>query len=839
MNQTYEQFLEAKMLKTPSLGFEVEYADINPICFPHQKDCIAWAARGGRRALFLSFGLGKTIIQLELASLCIMKRGGKAIIVCPLGVKQEFKKDAKLLGMEIEYVRNMEEVEACKTPFMITNYERVREGNIDPSYFTFASLDEASVLRSYGSKTYQEFLPKFDNVRYRYVCTATPSPNKFKELIHYAGFLGVMDTGQALTRFFKRDSTKANNLTLHPHKEREFWLWMSTWAIFLTKPSDLGYSDEGYDLPDLDVKFHVVKLEAKENIDRNGQAKLYRDMAIDLKSSAKEKRESLSERLQVTMNIIEADAPDKHWIVWHSLENERHAIEKNIDCKTVYGSQAEEEKERLLIEFGDGKYRILATKTEIAGSGCNFQHHCHANIFMGIDYKFNDFVQAIFRTQRFQQKHRVEVHIIYTDTEDQILKTLLQKWEKHKELVKNMTDIIKEYGLSNQSDIELKRSMGVQRSEVKGQLFTTVHNDNVPEVQSMEQNSVGMIVTSIPFSNHYEYTPSYNDFGHTQNDDHFFAQMDFLTPELLRVLKPGRIAAIHVKDRILFGSVTGYGMPSVNPFHAKTISHYMKHGFIYMGMITIETDVVRENNQTYRLGWSEQCKDGSKMGVGSPEYLLIFRKLPTDNSRAYADEPVTKSKKEYTRGRWQIDARAKWNSSGDRLLNPDELSKFAIDRIGKEFSEVLSDLVYDYDQHVNLANALDDKGKLPATFETLKVPARRDDVWHDINRMNTLNSQQTQSREQNHICPLQLDIIKRSINRWSNEGDLVLDPFGGLGSTAYTAIKMNRRGYSIELNPDYHRCAVGYLRAAEYKKSVPTLFDDMSDDIDITDQKSA
>ncbi|HUA23303.1 MAG TPA: hypothetical protein VMA54_04235 [Steroidobacteraceae bacterium] len=190
------------------------------------------------------------------------------------------------------------------------------------------------------------------------------------------------------------------------------------------------------------------------------------------------------------------------------------------------------------------------------------------------------------------------------------------------------------------------------------------HNDCVEECRGMADDSVDLIVTSIPFSNHCEYTPSYNDFGHTEGDEHFFQQMDFLTPQLLRILKPGRLACVHVKDRILFGSVTGFGTPTVNPFHAKCIMHYQRQGFAFIGMITVVTDVVRENNQSYRLGWSEQCKDGTKMGVGPPEYILLLRKLPTDRSKAHADLPVVKSKDGYSRARWQVDAHAFWRSSG-------------------------------------------------------------------------------------------------------------------------------------------------------------------------------
>lgn len=213
------------------------------------------------------------------------------------------------------------------------------------------------------------------------------------------------------------------------------------------------------------------------------------------------------------------------------------------------------------------------------------------------------------------------------------------------------------------------------------------------------------------------------------------------------------------------------------------------------------------------------------MGVGSPEYLLIFRKLPTDNSRAYADEPVMKSKQDYSRGKWQIDARAKWNSSGDRLLNIDELITYDLDRVNRMFTEYMEGNVYDYDLNVRIAEALDKAGKLPSTFETLKVPARTDEVWHDVVRMHTLNSNQTQGREVNHICPFQLDVVRRAITRWSNVGDEILDPFGGLASVGIEGLQLNRRFYGTELNPDYHRCGAMYLRDTEYKMNVPTLFD--------------
>lgn len=836
MKKSYKKFIEDKIIKTPNTGFSVDDTDLHHSNLPHQRDIIKWAAKGGCRAIFASFGMGKTQMQLELMRLAIgdtsvWNEGQFGLIICPLGVKQEFKKDASRLGMEIQYVKNDDEIINRKTPFLITNYERVRDGNITIKNHTtllFVSLDEASVLRSYGSKTYQEFLPMFQQVAFKYVCTATPSPNRYKEIIHYAGFLGIMDTGQALTRWFKRDSTKANNLTLYEHKEREFWLWVSSWAIFITKPSDLGYSDEGYDLPKMHIHWKLVKTEAPDVIsDRDGQIKAFKDVAVSLSEAAKEKRESILERVVIADEIINEHDKEKHWLVWHHLESERDCIESNIhDVVSVYGSQDESVKEDLLIGFANGDFRILATKPSIAGQGCNFQYHCADAIFLGINYEFNDFIQAIHRIHRFQQNKEVNIYIIYTEAEEHIKRELEAKWVRHNILVEKMTDIIQQYGLTNITAIgELKRSIGIERKEIKGEFFTYVNNDSVEEFKLIESNRFGMGITSIPFSNHYEYTPSYNDFGHTNNDDHFFAQMDYLTPNVFRTLQPGRIQIVHVKDRILFGNVTGHGVPTVNPFHAKTIFHYLKHGFLFLGMITIETDVVRENNQTYRLGWTEQCKDGSKMGVGSPEYILIFRKPQTDNTRAYADVPVIKTKQEYTRGRWQIDARAKWNSSGNTLLTPEEIRRLGVDVLSDKFSNHFRDFIYDYYKHCSTADALDVEGKLPATFEMLKVPARTGFVWDDVVRMRTLNSRQTQSKEQNHICPFQLDIVDRCIERWSNPGDEIADCFGGIGSVGVESITLGRRAFLCELNSEYFHYGVGYCKEAEYKRKVPTLFD--------------
>lgn len=823
---TYGEFLREKVNFGRSFGFDVADAAIHPILKPHQRAIVRWAVAGGRRALFESFGLGKSVQQLEILRLVLARTGGRGLVVCPLGVRQEFARDAAMLGQQVTFVRHTEELGDTGT--YLTNYESLRDGRLDPALFEAVSLDEASVLRSYGSKTYQTFLPLFSGVPYRFVATATPSPNRHKELIHYAAFLGIMDTGQALTRFFQRDSTQANNLTLYPHKEREFWLWLNTWACFLNKPSDLGFSDDGYALPDIEVVYHEVAVDHSDApVDRDGQAPLFRGGSpLGVTGAAKEKRDSLDARVATATEIVVGSSGD-HFILWHDLEDERRAIKRALpEVVEVFGSLDLDTREQRVIDFSDGHIRLLATKPELSGSGCNFQRHCHRAVFVGVGFQFNDFIQAVHRIQRFQQLHPVRIDIIHAESERDVVRNLRQKWAQHEELTANMSAVVREFGLNSAAVSEaLTRSMGVERVEASGTGWLVANNDCVPETQGMADDSVDLIVTSIPFANHYEYTPAYEDFGHTDDNAHFWAQMDFLTPQLLRVLRPGRVYACHVKDRILFGSVTGAGVPTVSPFHAEALMHGRAHGFDYLGMVTVVTDVVRENNQTYRLGWSENGKDGTKMGVGSPEYVLLFRKPQTDRSRGYADVPVVKDKTSYTRARWQVDAHAFWRSSGNRPLTPEELAGLPPEQMSRLFTAQTLEQVYDYESHIRIGEALDGRGALPATFMSLAPGSHHPEVWADVNRMRTLNTEQSRRAQTMHVCPLQLDIVDRLVRRFSNEGDLVYDPFAGLGTVPLVANRLSRRGRGVELNPGYFLDSVKYLQAEERSQNLPTLFD--------------
>lgn len=833
---TYEEFLAGKAEVAEESGFPlVSPDDVNPLLKPHQRDAVVWAVRGGRRAIFASFGLGKTIIQLEVVRLTMQHVGphARGLIVLPLGVRQEFVRDARMIGMEPpRFVRSHDD--AGEPGLYMTNYESVRDGRLDPTGFDAVSLDEAAILRGFGgTKTFRELMRRYEgSSAFRFVATATPSPNDFIELLSYAAFLDILDVGQAKTRFFKRDSEHADQLTLLPHMEHEFWMWVSSWALFVNTPSDLGHSDEGYSLPPIEVHWHEIPAAAitDHHFDRDGRGELFRDASLGVQSAAAEKRASIGARVTKLSEIV-ADAPDEHFILWHDQEAERHAIQAAIpEAVSVWGSQDLDERESRIIGFSDGDFRFLSTKPVIAGSGCNFQRHCARAVFAGIGFKFADFIQAIHRIHRFGQTRPVRIDLIYTSAEANIRARLERKWRNHEALVRRMTDIIREHGITPEEIRSgLRRTGAPERQEVtceaNGVTARMILGDSVIQLQRQPSDSVGLIVTSIPFSTQYEYSPSTHDFGHNEDSAAFWQQMDYLTPELVRVLKPGRVAAIHVKDRIVPGGINGLGFRTLNPFHAEALAHYQSHGLAFLGMVTIVTDVVRENNQTYRLSWTQQCKDGSSMGVGVPEYLLLLRKPQTDPSTGYADERVVKDKESYTLGRWQVDAHGFWRSPGNRHLTPDDFAGLRHDEIFRLFRDHNLDNVYHHEDHVALADHLRNAGKLPVDFMLLQPPSWHPEVWTDVARMRTLNMIQAVKGKEQHLCPLQFDIVDRAIARWSNPGDVVLDPFGGIMTVPYCAMKLGRSSIGIELNPIYWRDGVAHVKGVADQLSAPTLFD--------------
>lgn len=869
----YESFLRSKAIVAKPLGVEIDEATIHPALKFHQKKMVAWLCRMGRAACFSAFGTGKTLIQLETVRQVRNHAGGMALIVCPLGVRGEFVRDGALIGITPKFVRSLEECDDSEGIYL-ANYETIRDGKLDPKAFSVTSLDEAAVLRGFGSTlTFREFMRVFEGVRYKFIATATPSPNEFIELLAYSAYLEVMEVGEAKTRFFKRDSTKADKLTLHAHKEREFWLWVSSWALFVQRPSDIGGDDTGYILPDLNIHWHEIPAEhGGGQKDEHGQGLLFDAQAMGLQGAAREKRESLDRRVAKVREIVRA-MEDPQCVIWCDLNSEQAALDKmlkeeGVSASSLYGSQTIELREGLMDEWRAGQRCAFVSKPQMYGAGCNLQRS-HTMIFSGIGFKFADFFQAIHRVHRYLQQHACDIHLIYTENERQVRQILERKWAQHLTLTRTMSGIIQEFGLDNLTRAEaMARAMGVDREEMKNEHFHVIHNDTVLETRAMDSNSVGLILTSIPFSTQYEYSPNYADFGHSDSNEHFFEQMDYLTPELLRVLKPGRMAVAHVKDRVVPGGMTGLGFQTVYPFHARCIEHYTRHGFGYMGMKTIVTDVVRENNQTYRLGWTEQCKDATKMGVGMPEYLLMFRKPQTDTTRSYTDDPVTKDKPlvfasnddrdlpweerkkvpmkqgdkrpcvrgtGYSRARWQIDAHGFARSSGDRFPTTEEIRNMPHEAIFKAFRKYGLENVYEYEQHVGIGEDMEEDARLPVTFMLLQPPSWNPDVWTDVARMRCLNGEQKHKGKQMHLCPMQFDIADRVINQLSAPGDIVFDPFGGLMTVPYRAIKHGRYGLGVELSKSYYLDGLYYCQEAVKQRQQPTLFDFLDAEEELAD----
>lgn len=343
---------------------------------------------------------------------------------------------------------------------------------------------------------------------------------------------------------------------------------------------------------------------------------------------------------------------------------------------------------------------------------------------------------------------------------------------------------------------------------VTGERYALYHADSVLALPGIPDASVGLSVSSWPFSDQYAYSASLADFGNCDGDDDFFAQMDYLLPELLRVTIPGRFAIVHCKDRIIYGSRND-GWRHIEPFSDKVTAAMRKHGWLFYGRITVATDPVRENNQTNNLPYSELQKDASRFGVGMPEYLLLFRRPHTKTAEGgqWSDARVTLSPEQYSLPRWQLDANSLWRSDGKRQLMPWEQEG------------------YSYAAHVAYLEELDRKIQLGRAHGQ-PLPTDNPWTWWDISRIKVLNGRLAKENEdEKHICPLQLDLIERCITRWSNPGEVVLDYFAGIGSVPWQALKLGRRGVGVELKRSYYLVAARYLDDLEMQLGQSTLFD--------------
>lgn len=887
--EAYLKLLESKIKVAEKHGFPIDVNELHISTKPHQAQIIPWTLERGAALVAPDCGMGKSHIAIECLRMIHKRHGGKHLIVTELGATDTFCNpdptlgESARLGVTIEYVTGDVEAFASEAYIVITNYERVRRGGFNFSLYTSVWLDEGNYIKNMASETTNVLQRELRAVKFKFIATATPNPNRTLELVNYAHVLGICDRGQILTRFFQRNSTLAGDLTLHPQHAEDFWMWVYSWMVAIELPSDLGLKNEGYALPKLHIDWNCeVNLEKAIEVkpEKDGQGNLYVEARGDSPERAKIRRESISVRVNKAVNIIKAH-PGKNFIIWHLLEDERYALEKALNedneieasIASVYGTQNWTEREQIITAFMKGEINILITKPELCGVGLNFQRHCHMNIFLSVDYDWDAFYQAVKRTHRFGQEFEVWAFVIWVSEQYPIITSLKEKQRLQDDQRSKLRSIVHKFGLTHSKFIEeRRRTFHLQTKEVKGQNFTSVNGDSVLVYMDRESNSVDLINTSFPFGNHYEYTDLYNDFGHNEDLEAFCQQLDFLIPELLRVLKPGRIAAIHLKNRIHYGSVTGLGFSIFHRFTHAICDRMEKHGFQTMGFHYIPTDVVLENNQTYRLGYSEMQKDSSKMGSGIPEEIWVFRKPPSSNANAYADVRVTHNnaccshcghtdtiaefdrpktflkqcKKcktfmhpeelivpdgqyHYKLSNWQIDADSHWHTSGDRLPTPEELRQWGHDRLQAWWKTFNGHVIYDYEAHVKLLDDLEAAGSLSREYTTIPMRSTTDYIWNDVNRMHGLNAEQAKRRQQNHICPQPFDEPTRIIELYSNPNELVDDPFGGLGTTAVVALKKRRKAFICELNPNYHKWNVKYCKETEALLNIPTLFDTLKE----------
>lgn len=417
---TYEEFIAGKGALVSPVGLTGPFA-LSPALFPFQRDVVAWALSLGRAAIFAECGLGKTLMQLEWARIVAERAGGRVLILSPLAVAQQTIREGARFGIPVRYAASQADVGDGIT---ITNYERL--DRFDAASFAGVVLDESSILKSFMGRTKRTLVTMFASTPYRLACTATPAPNDHIELGNHSEFLGVLDSFEMLTRWFINDTSLFGNYRLKGHAEAPFWDWVCSWARCVTKPSDLGYSDDGYVLPELSMHRHVVDVDV-----RNGRGEnLFRVPDLSATSVHREKRITAPARA-ATIGALVALEYREPWLVWCDTDYEADALTAVISGATeVRGSDSLESKERALMGFVDGSVRVLVTKPGIAGWGLNFQH-CARVAFVGATFSYEQFYQAVRRSWRFGQKRPVNVHVAMAQTELEIWNVLTRKQQLH------------------------------------------------------------------------------------------------------------------------------------------------------------------------------------------------------------------------------------------------------------------------------------------------------------------------------------------------------------------------------------------------------------------------
>jgi DNA modification methylase len=608
----YKEFLEQKEKRLLDDGFEVSENDLNKSLFPFQKFAVKLALKVGRFALFLDTGMGKTICQLEWANWIVKKTNKPVLILAPLAVSGQTIQEGKKFDIHVEKLKS----DVFGPGIYITNYEQLK--NIDTSQFSGIVLDESSILKNYTGTYKRMIIEKFDKTPYKLPCTATPSPNDYNEIGNHSEFLNVLDAQDMRARWFVRDEGM-NNYRLKKYAKKDFFSWINSWCTFACKPSDLGFDDEGFNLPGLEYNEYLIQTKARDN------GKLFNDVSVNATNFNFELRQTKEERFEKVIKILEANK-DEHFIVWVKQNEEADYLNaqlqmlgynKGTDFVEVRGNETPESKEEKLLNYGNGKYRILITKAKIAQFGMNFQV-CHNQIFAALDFSFEGLYQAIRRSYRFGQKSIVNIHLITVDTMQIVIATILNKEKAFNEMKEEMNKEI--------NNVNHGLVMDYIKEEVKTENYHLIKGDSCQEIKHIADDSQDFSVFSPPFSSLFTYSNNICDMGNCDSHDEFFAQYEYLLHDLYRIMKPGRLVAVHTKDLAKYKNSSGY--TGLYDFTSDNHKLFEKVGFKYHSKVTIWTDPVLEmqRTKTQRLLYKQLRKDSTYTGVGLPEYLTIFRK---------------------------------------------------------------------------------------------------------------------------------------------------------------------------------------------------------------------
>lgn len=725
----YNNFLESKRKTFLESGFEVNEKELNKYLFDFQRFTVKTALSKGRFAVFADCGLGKTLMQLAWAEAVFNHTNKQVIILAPLAVVKQTIDEAIKFGINSD-------------AFYITNYDQLK--NIENiSQYAGVVLDESSILKGRDGKLSSLIIELFKQTAYKLACTATPSPNDHMELGQHSEFLGAMNYLEMLAMFFVHDGGETSKWRLRKHAKDPFWKYVCSWSIAIDKPDTLGFEHQGYDLPEIEYVEHVITTE-------NNTENLFGDVAISATDLHKDLNRSFDKRLEKAIELVNSN--NDQWIVWGLKNNETDLIAKRLEnAVNVQGSDSPEHKAKYLNGFAKSEFKTLVTKTSIASFGMNYQQ-CHQMVFMSYDFKFEAFYQAVRRCYRFGQKNKVTVHILIPESQTNVRQTILDKSERHKEMITEMARYSSETNYkSNKSKVK------IMNKEIKTDSYHLINGDCVQETKKLPDNCADIIVFSPPFAELYVYSDKEEDMGNVANYKQFEQHFKYLIPELKRTLKPGRICAIHCMDLPIQKGKEGY--IGLRDFSGMLIDWFQENNFIYHSRVTIWKNPVTEMQRTKALGLLHKTikKDASMTRVGIPDYILFFR------NDGVNENPISHQDKDQSR-----------------------LDYLPVD-LWQEYASP---------------------------------------VWMDINYSRTLQYRSGRDgNDEKHIAPLQLDTIERILHLYSNEGETVLSPFGGIGSEGCSALKMNRKSISIELKESYFKInANNHKEFAEEKNSVLTLF---------------